>query len=60
MFTLLIGGVLNIILDPIFIFGLHMDVAGAAIATVISICFMCLGYEVFIRKKTTIQIKRIF
>ena len=30
------GGILNIILDPIFIFGLHMDVKGAAIATMLS------------------------
>lgn len=36
MITLLIGAVLNIILDPIFIFGLNMGVKGAAIATVIS------------------------
>ena len=28
-----VGGVLNIILDPVFIFGLHMNVAGAALAT---------------------------
>ena len=31
-----IGGVLNIILDPIFIFGLNMGVAGASLATAIS------------------------
>ncbi|ARP50313.1 MULTISPECIES: MATE family efflux transporter [Caproicibacterium] len=31
----LTGAVANIILDPIFIFTLHMDVAGAAIATII-------------------------
>ena len=30
------GGVLNIILDPIFIFGLDMGVAGASLATAIS------------------------
>lgn len=30
------GGILNIILDPIFIFGLNMGVTGAAVATVIS------------------------
>lgn len=30
------GGILNIILDPIFIFGLNMGVSGAAIATIIS------------------------
>ncbi len=31
-----IGGVLNILLDPIFIFTLHMNVAGAALATALS------------------------
>ena len=36
MFTVIIGAVSNIILDPIFIFALHMDVEGAALATVIS------------------------
>lgn len=36
MYTMLIGAVLNIILDPIFIFVFNMGVKGAAIATVIS------------------------
>ena len=36
MMTVLIGAVLNTILDPIFIFGLGMDVQGAALATIIS------------------------
>ena len=36
MFTILFGAVANIILDPIFIFGFNMGIAGAAIATVIS------------------------
>ena len=36
MATVLIGAVTNIILDPIFIFVFHMDVAGAAAATVIA------------------------
>lgn len=36
MYTVLIGAVCNIILDPIFIFGFHMGVAGAAWATIIS------------------------
>ncbi len=36
MFTMLIGGILNTILDPIFIFVFHMGVRGAAIATIIS------------------------
>lgn len=36
MFTILVGAVLNIILDPVFIFKLNLGVAGAALATVIS------------------------
>jgi putative MATE family efflux protein len=36
MLTMLIGAVLNIILDPIFIFVLGLGIRGAAIATVIS------------------------
>ncbi len=36
MITTVVGAVCNIILDPILIFGLHMGVEGAAIATVVS------------------------
>ena len=36
MFSVLIGAVVNIVLDPIFIFVFHMGVAGAAVATIIS------------------------
>lgn len=36
MLTTVIGAVLNLVLDPIFIFGLDMGVAGAALATIIS------------------------
>lgn len=36
MITTLTGALLNIVLDPIFIFVLHMNIEGAAIATVIS------------------------
>ncbi len=36
MLTVLIGAVLNIILDPIFIFVFNMGVQGAALATIIS------------------------
>ncbi|MBW9148582.1 MATE family efflux transporter [Clostridium sp. CM028] len=36
MVTMLIGGVLNTILDPIFIFVFHMGTRGAAIATILS------------------------
>jgi putative MATE family efflux protein len=36
MITMLIGAVLNIILDPIFIFGLNLGIRGAALATILS------------------------
>ena len=36
MITLLLGAITNIILDPIFIFGLNLGVKGAALATIIS------------------------
>ena len=36
MLTVLLGAVMNIILDPVLIFGFDMGVRGAAIATVIS------------------------
>lgn len=36
MYTVLIGAVLNIILDPILIFACHLGVRGAALATIIS------------------------
>ena len=36
MLTVLIGAVMNFILDPVFIFVFHMGVRGAAIATIIS------------------------
>ena len=36
MMTIIIGAVLNVVLDPLFIFVLNLGVQGAAIATVIS------------------------
>jgi len=36
MKTVIIGAICNIILDPIFIFGFHMGVKGAALATILS------------------------
>ena len=38
MVGITIGGVLNMVLDPLFIFVFHMGIAGAAIATLISQC----------------------
>lgn len=36
MLTVSVGALLNVVLDPVFIFALHLGTAGAAIATVIS------------------------
>lgn len=36
MYTTVLGAVCNIILDPVFIFGLNLGVSGAALATIIS------------------------
>ncbi len=47
-FGMTAGGILNVILDPIFIFVCDMDVAGAALATVlsqlVSFCFLLFFY----------------
>ena len=42
MITVAIGALCNIILDPIFIFGLHLDVRGAALATILSQGISCI------------------
>lgn len=53
MCALLLGAVLNIGLDPVFIYGLDMGVAGAAIATAISQFVSTLVYLIYaIRKKS--------
>ena len=41
MMTTVIGAVINIILDPIFIFGFNMGIKGAAVGTVICQLFIC-------------------
>lgn len=58
MFSVLIGAVANIILDPIFIFGLHMGVEGAAVATVISQGLSAAWVMVFLMgKKSSLKIR---
>ncbi len=59
MLTVLIGAVCNIILDPVFIFGLHMGVQGAALATVISQGISCAWVVGFLwRGKSILHLRR--
>ena len=59
MLSVLIGAVSNILLDPIFIFGFHMGVRGAALATIISQTFSCIWVLSFLfGKKTTLRIRK--
>lgn len=59
MATVLIGAVSNILLDPLFIFVFKMDVAGAAIATVISQFASCAFAICFLLSKK-VHIKIVF
>ena len=63
MMTVVIGCALNIILDPIFIFGLNMGVKGAALATVISQSVSAIWVVSFLLSKKSllkIRIKNLF
>lgn len=59
MKTVMIGAGLNLVLDPVFIFGFDMGVQGAALATILSqavsaiwvLCFLC-------GKKTILRIRK--
>lgn len=58
MLTVLIGAVLNIVLDPIFIFGLGMGVQGAAIATILSQAVSALWVLLFLcGRRTRLRIR---
>lgn len=58
MLSVLIGAIVNIILDPIFIFGLDMGVRGAALATIISQGCSCAWVLSFLfGKRTTLRIR---
>lgn len=59
MASVLIGAGANIILDPVFIYGLHMGVRGAALATIISQGLSCLWILKFLTgNKTRLRLKR--
>ena len=58
MLTTVIGAIINIALDPIFIFGFDMGVAGAALATVISQAVSAIWVIRFLTgKKAQVKIK---
>lgn len=54
MMTVIIGAVINIVLDPVLIFGLHMGVQGAALATVISQAVSAVWAFRFLRGRHTV------
>lgn len=59
MYTVLIGAVANIALDPLFIFGLKMGVRGAALATILSQGISCAWVIFFLRgEKTFLRLKK--
>ena len=59
MLSVLIGAVSNIILDPIFIFGLGLGVRGAAFATIISQALSCIWVLHFLSgKKTYLRLQK--
>lgn len=58
MLSMLSGAILNVILDPIFIFVFNLGVKGAAIATVISQVLTFVINILYIRKFKSIDIKR--
>ncbi len=51
-----LGGLINVGLDPLFIFVFKMEIAGAAIATLISNCLSVLYFVVllYLKRKTTV------
>lgn len=53
MLSVLIGAIANIILDPVFIFGLGLGVKGAALATIFSQAMSCIWVLHFLTGKTT-------
>ena len=59
MYTMMIGAGINIVLDPIFIFGLNLGIQGAAYATVISqfIAGCWVLYYFTKSKKSSIKLK---
>lgn len=59
MLSVLIGAVMNIVLDPLFIFAFHLGVRGAALATILSQAVSCIWVISFLcGKKTILHIRK--
>ena len=58
MILLVVGAIINIILDPVFIFGLNMGVTGGAIATVIGQAVSCIMALVYIPKIKSVKLEK--
>ena len=57
MFSVAIGALANLLLDPLFIFVFSFGVQGAAIATVISQCFSAIFVLFFLTRKTELNVR---
>ena len=58
MVGLCTGGLLNVGLDPLFIFTFNMGTAGAALATIISqVISFCILISFFLRRKTVLELR---
>ncbi|BCJ92905.1 multidrug transporter MatE [Anaerocolumna cellulosilytica] len=58
MIMLIIGAIINIILDPIFIFGFHMGVRGGALATIIGQIITFVIAVVYIKKIKSVDLDK--
>lgn len=59
MLTTALGAALNLVLDPLFIFAMHMGVQGAALATIISQAASCAVVLLFLfGKKAILPLRR--
>ncbi|MEA4828044.1 MAG: MATE family efflux transporter, partial [Clostridium sp.] len=59
MVTIMIGAVINIVLDPVFIFGFNMGVKGAALATILAQIVSAVWILVFLfGKKSVLKLKK--
>lgn len=56
MQSVMLGAIVNIILDPLLIFGLNMGIEGAALATVLAQVAVCIYVFVFLLKKKDIPV----